>query len=175
MLEAFAKARGSQYLNEDSIHMLSGDIANYIRQGYTGGACDMYKPRPVDNRKIFGYDVNSLYPTVMSKNKLPIGNPTYFSGDITKIDKNAFGFFYCNVTTPDNLKHPIIQTRIKTSDGIRTVAPLGTWSDMVFSEEMYNAIKFGYKFEVLGGYTFESDYVFDSFVNDLYKIRLPKK
>jgi len=162
----------SQYLNEDSIHMLSGDIANYIRQGYTGGACDMYKPRPVDNRKIFGYDVNSLYPTVMSKNKLPIGNPTYFSGDITKIDKNAFGFFYCNVTTPENLKHPIIQTRIKTSDGIRTVAPLGTWSDMVFSEEMYNAIKFGYKFEVLWGYTFESDYVFDSFVNDLYKIRL---
>jgi len=129
--------------------MLTGDIANYIRQGYTGGACDMYIPRPTNNRKIFGYDVNSLYPFVMSKNKLPIGKPTYFSGDITKIDKNAFGFFYCNIITPDNLKHPIIQTRIKTKDGLRTIAPLGTWSDMIFSEEMYNAIKFGYKFEVL--------------------------
>jgi hypothetical protein len=43
---------------------------------------------------------------------------------------------------------------------------------MIFSEEMYNAMKFGYKFEVLWGYTFESDLFFDKFVNDLYKIRL---
>jgi len=162
----------SQYLKKDSIHMLTGDIANYIRQGYTGGACDMYIPRPINNSKIFGYDVNSLYPFVMSKNKLPIGNPTYFSGDITKIDKNAFGFFYCNITSPDNLKHPIIQTHIKTEEGVRTIAPLGNWSDMLFSEEMYNAMKFGYKFEVKWGYTFKSDYVFETFVNELYKIRL---
>jgi len=43
---------------------------------------------------------------------------------------------------------------------------------MIFSEEMYNAIKFGYKFEVLWGYTFDSDYIFTNFVNELYKIRL---
>jgi len=162
----------SQYLKKDSIHMLSGDSANYIRQGYTGGACDMYIPRPINNRKIYGYDVNALYPTVMGKNKLPVGSPTYFSGDITKIDNNAFGFFYCNITTPDNLKNPIIQTHIKTNDGLKTVAPLGNWSDMIFSEEMYNAMKFGYKFEVKWGYTFNSDFVFELFVSDLYKIRL---
>ena len=155
----------SQYLKKDSIHMMSGDIANYIRQGYTGGACVMYIPRPINNCKIFGYDVNALYPTVMSKNKLPIGNPTYFSGDITKFNKNAFGFFYCNITTPDELKHPIIQTHVKTNDGIRTIVPLGNWSDMIFSEEMYNAMKFCYKFEILWGYIFDSDYIFDSFVN----------
>jgi len=162
----------SQYLNKNSIHMLSGDIENDIRQGYTGGACDMYIPRPIKNRKIYAYDVNSLYPFVMAENKLPIGNPTYFTGDITKIDNKAFGFFYCNITTPNNLKHPIIQTHIKTNDGIRTVAPLGTWTDMVFSEEMYNAMKFGYKFEVLWGYTFDYDYVFKNFIDELYEIRL---
>jgi len=132
----------------------------------------MYIPRPIKNRKIYAYDVNSLYPFVMAENKLPIGNPTYFTGDITKIDNKAFGFFYCNITTPNNLKHPIIQTHIKTNDGIRTVAPLGTWTDMVFSEEMYNAMKFGYKFEVLWGYTFDYDYVFKNFIDELYEIRL---
>jgi hypothetical protein len=162
----------SQYLTDNSIHMLSGDIANDIRQGYTGGACDMYLPRPIKNKKIFSYDVNSLYPFVMANNKLPIKNPTYFSGDITKTDKNAFGFFYCNITSPVNLKHPILQTHIKTSEGLRTVAPLGSWSDMLFSEEMYNAMKFGYKFEVLWGYTFDSDYIFTNFVDELYQIRL---
>jgi len=162
----------SQYLKKDSIHMISGDIANDIRQGYTGGACDMYLPRPIKNKKIFSYDVNSLYPFVMANNKLPIKNPTYFSGDITKTDKNAFGFFYCNIISPVNLKHPILQTHIRTNEGIRTVAPLGSWSDMLFSEEMYNAMKYGYKFEVLWGYTFESDYIFTNFVDELYQIRL---
>lgn len=46
----------------------------------------------------------------MNSCKLPIGNPTYFEGDILKIDKDAFGFFNCKITCPDNLKHPIIQT-----------------------------------------------------------------
>jgi hypothetical protein len=162
----------SQYLTDNSIHMISGDIANDIRQGYTGGACDMYIPRPIENKKIYGYDVNSLYPFVMANNKLPIGNPTYFSGDITKVDKDAFGFFYCNITSPDNLKNPILQTHIKTNEGLRTVAPLGKWCDMIFSEEMYNAMKFGYKFEIKWGYTFDSDLIFSKFVNELYKIRL---
>jgi len=43
---------------------------------------------------------------------------------------------------------------------------------MLLSEEMYNAMKFGYIFEVLWGYTFESYFIFDKFVSDLYKIRL---
>lgn len=163
----------SQYLKKGSIHMLSGDIANDIRQGYTGGACDMYVPSTLsEGEKIYAYDVNSLYPYVMASCKLPIGKPTYFSGDITKRENNAFGFFYCNIIAPDNLKHPILQTHVKTKDGIRTVAPLGSWSDMIFSEEMYSAKKIGYKFEVLWGYTFESDFIFKNFVNDLYKIRL---
>ena len=84
------------------------------------------------------------------------GTPTYFKGDIFKTtpyvnngDNNPFGFFYCKITAPENLKHPIIQTHINTKDGIRTVAPLGTWNDLLFSEEMYNAMKFGYKFDVI--------------------------
>src|SRR6266545_1064064 len=43
---------------------------------------------------------------------------------------------------------------------------------MYFSEELYNAEKLGYKFEVLWGYTFDSDYIFEKYINDLYNIRL---
>jgi hypothetical protein len=80
--------------------------------------------------------------------------------------------FIVKITTPDNLTHPIIQTHVRTKSGIRSVAPLGTGSDMIFSTEMDNAIKLGYKFEILWGYSFNSDNVFKSYVNVLYELRL---
>jgi len=43
---------------------------------------------------------------------------------------------------------------------------------MYFSEELYNAKKYGYKFEVLWGYTFQKDFFFKNYVEDLYNLRL---
>lgn len=43
---------------------------------------------------------------------------------------------------------------------------------MYFSEELYNAHKFGYKFEILWGYTFRKGYIFKDYVNNLYSLRL---
>jgi len=103
---------------------------------------------------------------------MPIGNPTYFQRDIRKFNPNAFGFFYCKIFAPSGLLHPILQLHHNSKDGIRTIAPLGEWEGMYFSEELYNAPKFGYKFEVLWGYTFDADFVFTDFINDLHKLRL---
>jgi len=114
----------THYLKKDTIHMISGKIAEDIRKGYTGGAVDMYKP--FSNKKIYGYDVNGLYAYVMANFKYPIGNPMYFEGDITKMVSNAFGFFYCKITAPKDLLHPILQTHHNGNNGIRTIAPLGT-------------------------------------------------
>jgi hypothetical protein len=98
-----------------------------IRQGYYGGATDMYKPKIKNNKTIYTYDVNSLYPFVMSKQPMPIGKIRFFDGDIFKIMKNPFGFFEVEITTPNDLNIPIILTRI-TKDGsgmTKTIAPLG--------------------------------------------------
>lgn len=161
----------THYLKEDTIYMISGKIGEDIRKGYTGGAVDMYIP--YSNKKIYAYDVNSLYPYVMANFKYPIGNPTYFEGDITKIEPNAFGFFYCKIIAPEGLIHPILQIHHKGNDGqLRTIAPLGEWEGIYFSEELYNAKKYGYKFEILWGYIFDKDYVFKDFVDNIYKLRL---
>jgi len=168
---AFAIFR-THFLRKDEIPQIYGQISKDIRQGYTGGAVDMYIPRPLKGTKIFCYDVNSLYPFVMDQFDMPVGKPTQFYGDIRKIDPNAFGFFYCKIVAPDNLKHPILQTHIKTKNGMRTIAPLGTWEDMIFSEEMDNALKFGYKFEILWGYKFNRKNIFKGYVGQLYNLRL---
>lgn len=145
-----------------TIPQISGQIEKDIRMSYTGGACDMYIPSNEEGIDLFAYDVNSLYPSVMLNSLMPIGHPTYFEGDIRAVDQNAFGFFFCEITAPDNLEHPILQTHVKTNNGIRTMAPLGSWTGMIFSNEMDNAVKLGYKFQILWGYSFKSDYIFIS-------------
>ena len=131
------------------ISQISGKVRDNIKMGYTGGATDMYIPSNNKDELIYCYDINSLYPSVMKNCDMPVGKPTYFEGDIRKVDPNAFGFFYCKITTPPQLEHPILQTHVTTKSGIRTVAALGQYKDMIFSAEMDNAIKFGYNFDIL--------------------------
>lgn len=75
------------------------------------------------------------------------------------------------IETPENLEHPIIQTRVKTPEGWRTVAPLGRWTDVIFSEEMYNAEQYGYKFTIKSGYIFDDEQIFEEYINILYEIK----
>jgi len=63
---AFAIFR-SNFLEIDTIPQLTAQIEKDIRQSYTGGAVDMYIPKAPEGVKIFSYDVNSLYPTMMSE------------------------------------------------------------------------------------------------------------
>jgi hypothetical protein len=43
---------------------------------------------------------------------------------------------------------------------------------MIFSPELDNAVKYGYKFDILGGYIFERKNIFKNYVLNLYDLRL---
>lgn len=116
----------------------------------------------------------------MKNYPMPIGEPIYFEGELSligvgsgyELDKQPFGFFEVEITAPENLNIPLLQTRLKTTNGTRTIAPLGTWTDMLFSEEMNNAIKYGYKFKILRGYLFDKKNIFSDYVDFLYELKL---
>ena len=72
----------AHYLIPNTIYQLLGNVENDIRQAYTGGAVDTYIPhngihgnpnnaiREIGRKDLFYYDVNSLYPFIMSSVKL---------------------------------------------------------------------------------------------------------
>lgn len=138
-------------------------------KGYTGGSVDVYKP---SGKNIYRYDVNSLYPFVMKEYPMPVGSITYFEGDITDINPQTFGIFEVEVTSPANMNIPILQYRIKTNSVTKTISPLGTWTGVYFSEEIYNAMRYGYTFIILRGYTFDRGYIFKDYVDFLYKLKV---
>ena len=98
-----------------------GKVEWDIREAYTGGAVDVYINHnsrlgnlfSEKKDKLYYYDVNSLYPYVMSSMPMPVGKPIAFEGDIRAVNPDAFGFFYCNITSPAYMEHPILQRRIK--------------------------------------------------------------
>lgn len=137
---AFAIYR-SKFLTNLNIPLINGEIYKDIKQGYTGGAVDVYNP---SGENVYRYDVNSLYPFVMKEYPMPIGKPIYFEGDILETDPKAFGFFEAEVIIPKDLNIPILQCKIKTpKGGIRTLAPLGSWKGVFFSEEIKKSITLG--------------------------------
>ena len=172
----------THYMPKNTIYQILGRPEFNIRKSYTGGAVDVYKPHNklsgfltlVKSKfiKLFYYDVNSLYPYVMATFEMPIGKPIAFNGDIRKIDPNAFGFFNCKIYSPSYLEHPILQRRIKTNTGYRTIAGLGSWEGWISSTEMDNAVKYGYTFEILNGYEFNKANIFKDYITKLYNLRL---
>jgi len=168
----------AHFMPKDTIYQLTGEVEQNIRLSYTGGAVDVYIPHNrvtpffsnilAKFKKLFYYDVNSLYPTVKANMDMPIGKPIAFEGNIRLVEPDAFGVFYCKITSPEYLKHPLLQKRIK---GKGTVAGLGTWHGWISSSEMDNAIKYGYQFEIIKGYQFERGNIFKDYVTKLYELR----
>lgn len=89
-----------------------------------------------------------------------------------RLEPNAFGFFYCEIVSPSNLEHPILQRRVVTEEGVRTIAGLGTWNAWICSAEMDRCAELGYQFKIFNGYQFETADIFSAYINKLYELRL---
>lgn len=148
-----------------------GNIDSFIRRSYKGGVVDVYKPL-LENG--YCYDVNSLYPYVMSKYKMPSTFIKYVKNECGSYDfdiENFFGFIEVDVFCK-NLQIPFL-TYYKKNVGL--ISPLGQWKGVYFSEEIKYALKLGYKFKYYSYVSFKSDILFDKFVNKLYDIRIQNK
>jgi len=126
----------TSYLIKETIPIIIGKTKEDIKQSFTGGSTDMFIPYLPKDKKLYAYDVNSLYPFVMMKIEYPIGDPIYFIGELTNLNidiSDKLGFYHCKIKAPIDIKHPILQIHHKTTDGIRTISPVGNFEGWFFS------------------------------------------
>ena len=134
----------------------------FIEESYFGGSVDIIKPK---FENLYCYDVNSLYPSVLL-NTMPVGDGVYSTDP--NLD-NWFGFIKVEVTCPDNLKVPLLPFR---KDDGTVIHPVGSWTGTYFSEELKNAVKFGYSFKIIEGLKFQKgDNIFNDYVHHFFKLK----
>ena len=157
----------TNYLNDYKLPLIKGIHHDRMREAFFGGHVDVYKPFATFDNPIYCYDVNSLYPFVMSNNDFPIGNPVLsFDKDLN----NYFGILYCNITTPEYLDKPVLPFRGEDST---IYFPLGNWKGTYFSEELKEAVNlYSYKIEIIYGYKFErGSNIFTDLVNRYFELK----
>jgi hypothetical protein len=111
------------FLNKtNKIAINDAELYNQLKPALLGGLVDVYKPIMLDkNKKLYNYDINSLYPYIMKTKDFPLGNPIYFEGvrDINSI----FGIVFAKIVTPKDLFIPILPYRSKNN---LLICPLGS-------------------------------------------------
>lgn len=149
---------------EHSIYILPQHMDNFIRASYFGGGTDVYKAY---GKKIYYYDVNSLYPFAML-NPMPgnLVHPNKIDLTNRKLD-SFFGYAEAIITCPDNILRPVLPYH---HEG-KTIYPIGTWQGVYFSEELKAVEKLGYIIKLLKGYEFTKITYFPPYVYTFYDIK----
>ena len=151
-----------------------------IYQAYYGGRVEVYNPtfkintkkKSKNSKKLYYYDVNSLYPFA-SLNPMPSLNCQYLESFKQPLDLDKlFGFFYCKIKSNNSY----IGLLPKRTEKGNLIFPTGNWSGWYFSEALKFAKEKGYTIEVFKGYNFNSvDNVFTSFVNKVIDLKINAK
>lgn len=151
---------------------------NFIRKGYLGGICDIYIPY-INNGYLL--DINSMYPYIMSKTKYGIGKPMFISkqfnnyDDIYEFSKKYVTIMLCMADVSNTLEFPPITIKHQN----RIIQPVGKFKCYATSDEIiyyYENFKNDIKLEIINGIYWErSDYIFNDYISDLYKLRIKYK
>lgn len=142
-----------------------------IHKSYYGGRVEVYNPTTFSRKRLYYYDVNSLFPFA-SLNSMPSTDCVYIEclKEYPEID-DLFGFFYCKIKASDNYLGLL---PVRTPRGL--IFPVGEWEGWYFSEELKFGKNNGFDIKVVKGYKFNKvENVFNSFVDEISKIKLNPK
>ncbi len=161
------------YMNtKQPVYRLSTQIDRYIRQAYLGGRNECFVLGVIPGPKYY-YDFTSLYPFVGTL-MLPVGKPVYqtYKSIEEALRLNSMGFIKCRVTgTKEDLKGVLPLHGLHRDS--RFIFPyIETPTEMIlFTAEIREGLKLGYKYEPIDGYAFMRDFLMKNFFSDCSKYK----
>jgi hypothetical protein len=146
------------------------ELAQKLRLAYKGGRCESWI-RGTPDRKIFAYDVVSLYPSVMLEKPFPIGKNGL--QEKSNIDLSHDGIALC--TIKQDAEIPFLCTKTICSDGfIRLLFPNGIFQSwFTYPELRYFSVKrLGKILSVEKAYeTKGSKFYFKDFITEFFDLK----
>ena len=158
----------------------SSHLDEFVRNGYFGGRTEIFKPlyqSKSEDDKIFCFDVNSLYPTVMARNSFP-NKFKKWAMTQKDFDKEEFGYWKCEVEVPEDCYFPVLGvSHTDEQKNTRFIFPTGRFSGTWPSCELKYAISQGTKIINLeiGAIFHDGGDFFRPFIDYLYAKRLKAK
>ncbi len=160
-----------------SVPSLWPDADEFVRKAYFGGRTEIFKPFYNAKRltdKLYVFDVNSLYPSVMHDNEFPLKPSGKVNGEFIE---NEMGFYHVKVRVPKDMYVPPLGTVQKVGISEKFIFPTGEFWGYWSSIELQYAMSLGVELlEVREGITFSSaGKIFKDYIEALYEIRLRAK
>jgi hypothetical protein len=155
-------------------------LDEFVRAGYFGGRTEIFKPlyqAKTEKEKIYCYDVNSLYPTVMARNSFP-NKFKKWAMTWEDFENEEFGYWKCDVEVPEDCYFPVLGvSHTDKQKNTRFIFPTGKFSGTWPACELKYAISQGTKIINLeiGAIFHDGGDFFKPFIDYLYEKRLQAK
>ena len=157
----------NKFVTNKKLYTNKVEVDDKFRKSYYGGRTEVFKK--VFNSKtetLYYYDVNSLYPTVMSGNLFPEIKYKNFTEDKT-LSEN--GIYNVQITCNDNVNIPVLGNRDITG---KLLFSTGEIEGYYCGAEIIKALSLGYSnLKIREGFIFNCVDLFSNYVKYFYDLR----
>lgn len=160
---------------KDFIQQPVKPIIEELYKAYYGGRVEAFKRGKIENLKY--YDINSLYPFVMSKYEYPNPNSINMTDETSlNLIKKYEGVSFCRIEIQNFTDDFIPLLPNRSLENNKLLFPVGVFFGHHSHIELRKALRLGYKIEPLFSIYYEKTFnPFKEFIKDLYKKRLKYK
>jgi len=141
------------------------------RTGYFGGRCECFQLGYFDKGPFYLFDINSMYPSVMSAHPYPVKLLTY-------VTQGAFTDLWCTYRDHCVMATVLIRTtvpRFPKRHGNRLIFPVGTFWTTLTTSELWEAMKSRSVIAVKDFAVYEPEYIFKDYIDFFWNERLKYK
>jgi len=144
----------------------NAEAINLERESYKGGRCECFVIGDLSGQPFYVFDVNSLYPFVMKRNRFP----TKYVKLHHRLTPKKLGKLLTEYAV-------VARVVIETTEPVyaikrgRTIFPVGTYETTLCTPELLYALEHGHIVKVLDAVSYEQAPIFSSYVDTMYGLR----